>query len=613
MPARRLSPAGNMLRPPLKARMTAVVGLTLCLAAPSALVAQECPGGVVSEISYDRHKPFGEEATGPDAGAGWLFRGLNSAHVRTKPTVIRWELLFSEGDCFDPALLEESARSLRSLPYIIEAELTSERLPDGSHRVNVRTIDAWALSLAISFTVDEGFQFTGLSVNAKNLFGTGTQVAAFRNVYRERKRLGFLARQPNLFGTRIDGAVHGGETRSGDYITQSFYRPFAGEVGVNAFRQAAHFRDDYFLYSVDPALGFTQVYQRFEAERYEASYQRRFGDEDGAKFIGGIGVSREEIRFPFGAGGVRIVSDNDFENPIDAPPEVAEAVRAQSLAHATNRVSFTVGARDVRFFDIIGLDAIRATQDLLVGSDFTFTVAPGIPVGSDNISDVLLLAQGAVAVRSGDAYTRIDADVQARNVSTDLEGGPEGWRDVLWQLNVNTYLDQTENATLFGRFQFAGGDNMDRPFQLTVGGRESVRGYNEDAYPGGQRMLATLEQRISVPRLNTGFADVGLAFFADAGRSRAAGVPFGEDTGWKAGVGAGLRLALPAGAPNVLRIDVGMPVTGDRQTRGAVFRIYSELFGLLDRRAWPTQIQRSRWYGIDPDLTTRPNNPLAGN
>ena len=69
----------------------------------------------------------------------------------------------------------------------------------------------------------------------------------------------------------------------------------------------------------------------------------------------------------------------------------------------------------------------------------------------------------------------------------------------------------------------------------------------------------------------------------------------------------------PAGAPNVLRIDVGIPVTGERETKGVVFRIYSELFGILDRRAWPTQIQRSRWYGIDPDMSTRPNNPLAGN
>ena len=134
---------------------SALLAAVLCGATPVDAIAQACADGVVSEITYERHKPFGEDAT--SGGAGWLFRGMNSAHVRTVPQVIAWELLFEEGDCFNPALLGESARSLRSLPYIVEADLTSERLEDGSYRVDVRTIDAWALSLAVSFTVDQGF------------------------------------------------------------------------------------------------------------------------------------------------------------------------------------------------------------------------------------------------------------------------------------------------------------------------------------------------------------------------------------------------------------------------------------------------------------------------
>ena len=47
--------------------------------------------------------------------------------------------------------------------------------------------------------------------------------------------------------------------------------------------------------------------------------------------------------------------------------------------------------------------------------------------------------------------------------------------------------------------------------------------------------------------------------------------------------------------------------------QGVIFRLYTELFGLLDRRSWPTQTERSHWYGLDPDLTERPVNPLAGN
>lgn len=104
-----------------------VLGALAFVVGPMGLAAQLCETGTISDVRYDRLKPFGAEATSEDAKAGWLFRGMNSVHVRTMPTVIRWELLFAVGDCFDPDLLEESARSLRSLPYIYEATINPQR------------------------------------------------------------------------------------------------------------------------------------------------------------------------------------------------------------------------------------------------------------------------------------------------------------------------------------------------------------------------------------------------------------------------------------------------------------------------------------------------------
>jgi hypothetical protein len=585
----------------------------VALAAPAAAHAQACEAGTISEIRFERLKPFLAEATAEDASAGWLFRGMNSIHARTRESTIRWEIHFVEGDCFDPALIEESGRALRSLPYLVEASVESERLADGTHRVSIRTLDAWALTLGVAFSFDGGVAITGISANAKNILGTGVQAGVFRNVFRERSRVGVLGRQPNLFGTRVDVALHGGSTRSGDYVSESLFRPFAGEVGTNAFRQGAAKRDDYFLYTLDDAVGFQQAYVRFEAEQYEATFQHRFGDEVGMRFLAGLGVSRESIRFPFNVGGVQVVANNDFDNPLPAPDEVVTTLSPQMRSHATNRVNFTLGVRSLRFRNRRGFDAMSASQDVILGTDLTVTVAPGVPIGDDNTNDLLTRIQGSFGADGARAYLRVDGDFQARRVSSDLNGGATGWRDIMYEINASAYWSQTGETSLFGRALYTAGYSLDRPFQLTVGGRESVRAYNEDAYPGARRLLATLEQRTPLPGWSTGFADLGFAFFADAGRVMPGSVPYGVDSGWKVGVGAGLRIGLPKGAQNVLRIDLGLPLSGDRDTKGVTFRIYTELFGLLDRRAWPTQTQRSYWYGIDPDLTTRPANPLAGN
>ena len=403
------------------------------------------------------------------------------------------------------------------------------------------------------------------------------------------------------------------EDASAGWLFRGMNSIHTGEVGQNAFRQIAHQRDDYFAYSVEPSLGFTQALVRHEVEQYEAIFERRFGDRAGRRFMAGVGLSREVVRFPFGDAGVQIVTDSDFDQPLDAPSEVVTEVSPQTRDHAANRVSFTVGVRDLRFGTRLGLDALSATQDIQLGSDLTLTVAPGFPLGDDKVSDVLTRVTGGVGLTTGAIYLLADGDLQARYVSSDEDGGPTGWRDILLELDGTGYWSFSETSTLLGRIKYTSGSRMDRPFQLTLGGREAVRSYNDDAFPGAQRFLATLEHRIPFLGLNVPFADFGLAGFVDAGKMWAGSVPYGADSDWEAGVGVGIRIGVPAGGQGVLRMDLALPLTGQREEKGVVFRLYTELFGLLDRRAWPSQTDRSRWYGVDPDLTTRPVNPLSSN
>ena len=81
--------------------------------------------------------------------------------------------------------------------------------------------------------------------------------------------------------------------------------------------------------------------------------------------------------------------------------------------------------------------------------------------------------------------------------------------------------------------------------------------------------MASLEQRISLPGIRIPFADVGLAGFVDAGRMWAGEVPYGADSNWEAGVGVGIRIGVPAAGDNVFRVDLGIPLTGQREEKGA--------------------------------------------
>ena len=262
-----------------------------------------------------------------------------------------------------------------------DAQVRSDQLADGSHHVSVTTLDDWALTAGLTFAFDGSPDFSSFSFAATNVVGTGTSLAYSNSRYRARKRNGFLARQPNLLGSRIDTSLLFGSTLTGQYLTQSFFRPYAGELGENAFRQSIHRRDEPFGYSVEPSLGYTQTLLRFKQEVYEVTYQHRFGDEAGPRLVAGVGLSREVVRFPFGAEGVQIVLDDDFDQPMPAPAEAIGEVAPQSGDYATNRVSFTIGVRSLRFGTKAGLDALRATQDIQLGSTLTLTVAPGIPLG----------------------------------------------------------------------------------------------------------------------------------------------------------------------------------------------------------------------------------------
>ncbi|MBT8398411.1 MAG: BamA/TamA family outer membrane protein, partial [Gemmatimonadetes bacterium] len=160
--------------------------------------------------------------------------------------------------------------------------------------------------------------------------------------------------------------------------------------------------------------------------------------------------------------------------------------------------------------------------------------------------------------------------------------------------------------TLLFRASAAGGWSVETPFQLTLGGRDNLRGFRDEAYPGGRRIILTLEDRVFLPSPTPGLVDLGLAFFVDLGHMHSGDAPFGSNPHWVGTVGAGLRLGLPPGTTNTIRIDLAFPVGDGAQLKDLILRVnLRELVGILPGLT-DRQILRSLRNGVRPTFVTAP-------
>jgi len=102
-----------------------------------------------------------------------------------------------------------------------------------------------------------------------------------------------------------------------------------------------------------------------------------------------------------------------------------------------------------------------------------------------------------------------------------------------------------------------------------------VRSLVEDQFPGGRMARFVVEERILFPWPSRGAADLGMTLFGDLGRVWQGDAPYGVESGWKAAVGFGLRIGLPANTRHVWRTDIAFPVG---PTGGSpIFRVTLEL------------------------------------
>ncbi|MBI4545396.1 MAG: BamA/TamA family outer membrane protein [Gemmatimonadetes bacterium] len=595
-------------------RRTAILAALGCLA-PAAAGAQQtlpagaraadgaaCLTGPISFIFIDNHSIFDTSDPALDRRFSWAYRLANSLHVRTRPSLIRRELLFTLGDCYDPALLDESERLLRGYGFLSHVDVYGVRQPDGSYHVLVDTQDEWSTRLDLRVRLSGGLDFEGFRLREGNLLGTGRAVGLF---YRERevtRDYGMLYETPQLAGTRWDLRASGGRTRAGTFANQALAYPFVGEVGHWAGRQSFRREDRFFDY-VDSSRGRERhVLAPVRDKAVDVAALTRFGRRGNLTLLG-LGLSFQELTYP---GPVELVRDDDFDDRVVADSALAARVQRQMEELHNLRAFLLLGQRNIWWVKRRGLDALQGQQDVRLGAEVELALGRALPglERDDDLFSTLVIYTGLESGRSlVTGRLRLDG-------RRDLDAAPPSpeWEDVLAEAGLLGYWqpESLPRHTLVLLARGAGGWHTRAPFQLTLGGDLGVRGYGNERFPGGRRALFTLEDRVYIGWPLRDVLDLGTTVFLDLGRVWPGDAPFGRDSGWRSAAGFGLRGSFPAGGRTTYRIDFAVPLNGESGDGPRLLFSIGELLGLTGVFGTP-QMLRSRQSSLSGDLFHFPN------
>ncbi len=594
---------------PLPGLWLCVAGL-LALLLPTPVRGQECPLGEISYVFIDNRSIFPTSEMNPDSPLTWVYRLANSLHVRTREAFIRDELLFETGQCLDPLLLEESERLLRGYTFIAQSDVFSLPQPDGSQHVNVYTQDEWTTRLDVKARFDGKFELNGVRVTEENFLGRGVLLRAFFEEQDAQQDLGLEIQTPRLLNSRWDARVGFGTTRRGQFFEEALNFPFVGEVGRFGARQTFLRRETLFAYAIPEPGEYSFLLVPFLDERADVALGTRLG-RPGDLTILGAGFSRESFRFRRFPDKVEYVPEQDFSNTVPADEAGIDEIRSQVRSRRANRLNVFLGQRNLRFVQRRGLDALRGIQDVQLGVE--------VKLG---LGAALAPLQEGGALSSEDLHTQMDlfwggarggwifnarAAAEARRIPS-LGAQASGWEDVFAEGDLYVYWQPAPRGdhTVVFRASAGGGWDVRTPYQLTLGGQSAVRGYHRSRFPGGRRVVLSLEDRFAVDWPAPDLLDFGFAFFVDVGFIRAGGVPFGVNSGWKGAAGLGIRTGLPPGTGRTTRIDLAVPLSRKMQLKDLIIRVsLDEVLGILSG-VRDRQLVRSLRSGVRPYLGTPP-------
>jgi hypothetical protein len=496
------------------------LALLLCfpmatLAAPSPPPPRRPAGLVIATIAVDSHNVFDTDAPPENK---LIYRAANSLHVRTRDPVIERELLFEVGDDYDPLLVEETERNLRSLPFIRRAEISATVNQQGTVDVVVRTYDSWTLEVVAGFKRAGGVTSVKAGLAEHNILGQGKAASA-------------------VF------------SRDGDAESKSFsYQDL----------QFLHYKRLQYSMSALTAPG---------SQFYSLSLIRPFYASIARTSAGGI--------ISYGSAGAGAVSRKTLEGGINYGIAIAtstERTRHVKFGLLGHRAESTGPARDLEqlgFLQLGGdweeLDFLTVRRIQKFTHDEDYNLGLGIFPAVAWAPAVAGLTTGAqvlpsVAVNKG--FTWADQLLLLKSgYRSKYANGGNGNR--IASFDAAYFVRGLKYQTLAFHTGLDLGWRLDPDAPLVLGEISGLRGYGLSEFTGSRRFLFNIEDRVFVYDDLLRVLDIGAVVFYDSGYAwpSSSSVKLGD---LKNSVGLGLRVAPSRSSGNSpVRIDLAYPLNNN--------------------------------------------------
>ncbi len=460
-------------------------------------------------------------------------------HGRTRPGVVRNELLFREGDRCDPGRLAESARVLRALPFLRDARIVAVPV-EGGVAVAVLTRDEWSFRVSARLQEGHGALVRRMRLTEENLLGRGIRTQLrYDGMHRHP---GFdLEVTTHQFLRQYDASVIGGHSGVGFVGEQRLLRPFESEYDRTAWRESSRYRKEPFVL-FSPAFG--RVDQPVVAISADLGAAVR-GGSPGRLVLAGAALSGERL---LAEGAPQAAAAGD-----DAA--AATVLAGQFSERRRIRVHLFGGARALRFHPHYGLDAVRGVEDAREGVEVGVVVGKSVFGGVGLQRDWFAAGELFFGGDFGRTLAFARGKIEGRYVLSEGD-----WNGILFDGQLLAYTNVNGSSVFVLGASASGGWHTRTPFQLLLGGPTGMRGYGINSLPVGRRVVLQGEHRYFLGTVG-GTVDLGTAVFVDVGRGWASSAVFGEDTGLRAAVGIGLRAAAPHGSRRTYRADLTLPLT----------------------------------------------------